>query len=575
MNTIEAQPLLEPGTLGQWIAERSGIWQMKFMNPSELDSLAKEREVRIWAEHIVYLWQLRLLRADLVISKRRLRIAGLISLGRDEDGQLLYADGRRAHRRTQGWLSAVAKLPPLPSDVELVFHPFRFYVLYQLQRVSHVPIHPLQAFLASKGYLRLAQDLIENYRQWTASPDFVPLVSHWNDVASLAIASEPCAYERIFGQFIMPGGIDEKIQRERIAQHWEDLAPVYQRLGAEAARKVCDELCLEAYRLDPNEDIQTLLRLVEGQSRLRITGHTGGAVYLRTMAEMVRRAAEQALSIELPEEDEYRSGPVRRVVKQQLYGSSRLLDGDRRSANEFVRDFGLDYGTRVHWYVEGDTEWHALDSILGKSGWRGIEIFNLRGRVQQKGGLAFRDNLRADLRAGIFSFVSVDGDRSDNARAVRKAAEDDEIHGRFLISQPDFEFENFTLMELEEVLWGIAHENHAAGADREKLHRAIETASSATALLAAARRALPELREIAKGPEWGKRLMAYAMNHPELPDGKQRPIVEMMISALKCVRLVDYHLTKTRFRVDPNTGKSIERDTASSGVASPASEAGA
>ena len=67
-------------------------------------------------------------------------------------------------------------------------------------------------------------------------------------------------------------------------------------------------------------------------------------------------------------------------------------------------------------------------------------------------------------------FISIDGDRSDNVRIVRKAAEEDDICGRFFISEPDFEFQNFTLDELEEILWKVCEDRGAPDSIRKNLH---------------------------------------------------------------------------------------------------------
>ena len=51
-------------------------------------------------------------------------------------------------------------------------------------------------------------------------------------------------------------------------------------------------------------------------------------------------------------------------MKGEDYGSHRLLGGVRDVANAFARGFGLDYGVRVRWRVEGYTEWGALRGIF-------------------------------------------------------------------------------------------------------------------------------------------------------------------------------------------------------------------
>ena len=59
---------------------------------------------------------------------------------------------------------------------------------------------------------------------------------------------------------------------------------------------------------------------------------------LLTMAEVLRRAIEEVFSIQLQEEDQWRD-----EAKEKLFGSKRLLDGDRNADNELLRQRGLSY----------------------------------------------------------------------------------------------------------------------------------------------------------------------------------------------------------------------------------------
>lgn len=68
--------------------------------------------------------------------------------------------------------------------------------------------------------------------------------------------------------------------------------------------------------------------------------------------------------------------------------------------------------------MEGNSEYHALQSVFGS--YIAIDLVNLRGHVVAKAGkgVGFRDNLRSDLKSLVFSFVSIDGDRSDYLGAL-------------------------------------------------------------------------------------------------------------------------------------------------------------
>jgi hypothetical protein len=181
-------------------------------------------------------------------------------------------------------------------------------------------------------------------------------------------------------------------------------------IEVEALEQARRDLCIAAELLDRNKQVHTLLRLAKGDARLKLKGHLGGAMYLLTIAETLRRATEKANGILLPEEDELGFGWTPLDMKKNLYGSNRLLDGDRKAAGEFLRDFRLDYGIRLRCYVEGDTEYYALKALLDDYNATWVQLINLSGQVVEKRGrgIAFRESLRNDLNAHIFSCVVVD-----------------------------------------------------------------------------------------------------------------------------------------------------------------------
>jgi hypothetical protein len=237
---------------------------------------------------------------------------------------------------------------------------------------------------------------------------------------------------------------------------------------------------------------------------------------VRIMAEIVRRFTEEVFETSLPEEDEQGFGFTPTNMKKDRYGSNRVLDGERSVANAFVRGFGLDYGVRVRWYVEGYTEWGALGTVFGRFGGTGVELHNLRARVVSKGRTGFESNLQTDLEGKVFSFVMVDGDRKDYVDAIRKAAEEGRICGRFFIQEPDFEFANFTKEELEQILWEYAEEHGALPEERKQLHEAVRHTSSGRELEEETKRVLTErFRDFRRNQDWGERLMTFAWDNSE------------------------------------------------------------
>ncbi len=542
---------------------------MHLLSQDRFASFAKNRGLNYSFGSDTYeLWRIGLLKADLIEAPCELGIPGLELFRIDEEGNHLYLDTREAI--AEGGLSgSIGRLSDLRCNVHLHFHPFRYYVLYEIDQTLKLDFHPKQQLLNPAGYQTLLERWQSHFQEWTASSAFQRQLQYWENITELAIATEPCAYTKLFSTIRRPVQITEETQQAAIRSHWEELQTHYKCIGKDTIEPARQELCIQAEMLDPNKTIHTILRLTSGERRIDdVKGRLGGSLVLLAMAEMIRRAEEEAFDVQLPEEDEMGFGIVYRDARRELYGSERLLDGNHTVADEFLRQQGLDYGVRVRWYVAGDTEYHAIESFVEH--FPAIQLINLRGRVVERGdkGVSFRDSLRADIAAGIFSWVSVDGDRGDYVRAVRKAAEVDEICGMFYVAKQDFEFANFTPTEREEILWEIALEYGATPSSQAILHCAIQDAKSTEELLKAARRELPELAEVGKGAEWGKRLMKYALDHAEMPLGyptqqHPRPVLDAVQWAIQAAH-VNYRYNREKYRTDPATGKIVPRQVSDS-----------
>lgn len=560
--------LLKHDLFGTWIAKRRHIWQMDFLNINKLAGFSQKHGLSLFEKQdIIQLWQLGLLQADIIKCEQKIQRAGLVEHGKDEDEEYIYSDERPIPSYSASWEEAVAKLEPLSPDIQLLFHPFRFYVLAQLEgtlsrtRIIEKAPFPLQSYSIPD---------FSFFQSWANSSGFKEKIQKWNDVASLAIMAEPCFYGSIFHSLSASYPLDFEMLREHIIKHWEDVAQCYKNVGIELLKEIHQEVCHVTQMLDSNTDVHIILRLGSGELRSKLEGKLGGSMHLNSIAEVLRRATERALETFLPEEDERSLGGYPKDAKKLLYGSNRLLDGNRLVSNEFLKQFGLVYNLRLRWYVEGDTEWGVLNTYFKEREATDIEIINVHAHVAQKAGrgLTFRDSLRSDIGMHIFSFVSIDGDRTDFSSAVRKAAEDDEICGAFFISHRDFEFENFELSELEDILWAVATERSRSmvnEGDHRKLHDAIQGARNGTGLIDKARKTLPLLADLKKDTNWGERLMRYALEHP-LKQGKERQVIEAINYAFFLARtpaLESYEVTRQSFKVDKNTGRLVPRSTAS------------
>jgi hypothetical protein len=242
-----------------------------------------------------------------------------------------------------------------------------------------------------------------------------------------------------------------------------------------------------------------------------------------------------------------------------LYGADRVLDAPQTALRVFLSEAGIDYGTKVRCYLEGDTEYGALNAAVGRFG--GIEFVNLRGQVAEKRGrgLAFRDSLRNDVQAHVFSFIIMDTDNGDYVRVVRKAADDDVICGRFFLSSPDFELANFSIPELCSIIVNLAKQRGMDSLSEAELLSAVTGASSGKEFFKRAVSKLPRLGVFQKSEEWGEALMNYALQNPHLRENVTRPVIEAAELIIRA-RTLKYLISREKFRVDARTGELVSRD---------------
>jgi hypothetical protein len=148
--------------------------------------------------------------------------------------------------------------------------------------------------------------------------------------------------------------------------------------------------------------------------------------------------------------------------------------------------------------------------------------------------------------------VSLDSDRSDFAKVVRRAVEEDEPCGLVQYSEPDFESANFDRRELADLIWEIVSGSVPAGR-RSEVEAAVMEAP-ANRILDAVRTVAPEIT-LKKGAEWGRLLMRYALAHPlQRVTGVRRPILDALEAAVNA-NTASFHSTRSRFRLDPATGR--------------------
>src|SRR4051812_5339071 len=96
--------LLEPSLPGAWIVEHNRIGQISLLMAKELAQFCSDRGLSDFREKgIIQLWQLGLLKADLIESDEEFTYDGLVARGTDGYGRYLYSDERQLQQRPEGW----------------------------------------------------------------------------------------------------------------------------------------------------------------------------------------------------------------------------------------------------------------------------------------------------------------------------------------------------------------------------------------------------------------------------------------------------------------------------------------
>jgi hypothetical protein len=552
-------PMVDRRVLARWMAKYWHIWQMDLLTPAELSSYASYRGLTFWSSHVRELWEAGLLRADLVVVDGKFNRPGFSYVGHDSDGQRLYADERQMGPLPEGWSVEHPTSSGLGAAA-LLFHPFRYYVLFHLSQMLDPAIVPIMTLRPAERYQTLLGETLSEIKQPSNFLLVMEDLEKYQDVASLCVAAEPYAFTRVFGVLKTPLPITRETQSRVLTGYRHKVANLFTRIGA--IERTHLDLCRDVHIVEPNEDVHTLLTLGHGEERLKLRGRLGGAMLVRGMAEILRRTAEDVFDKDLPEEDEHLGRLGARCAKEKLFGSRRLLDGDWRAADEFARTFGLRYGHHLRWYVEGKTEYFALRHILEKLYASDITVIDLLVRVAEKGHSAFRQSLDADIDARIFSFVSIDGDVSENVKVVKKSARDDVLCGAFFISRPNFECANFSPEELEQLVWKLAKAEGATDEQYETFMSGIvgwdKVNCKLDDLFRRSEAALGLHGTPAKGEAWGKVLIEYAWENQTHPSGQTREVITAIYSVFRA-RHTNYHLNRTKYRVDENSGRMVPR----------------
>jgi hypothetical protein len=444
------------------------------------------------------------------------------------------------------------------------YHPFQAWQAYRLRWHLNLAVDPMTVFAAPDRY----QEMIERARsgrlisasRWVSDWQFVDSFR----MTTFLVTAAPLVMFRISRKVVSNPLAGESYEDYWLWRGKHEANDLMSDLGVTASdlRRWHELLAADAYRIDPLSSWFDLVQQVSWDKKERARNDVLLAHDFYVMAQIVRHYAADFLSVDLPEEDEVWHGPHARVVKENLYGTPKVTLADRKTRRRIAREFGVVGDERLVWYVEGETEEAFIDRYGDlqqmAADAAGITVVNLRG----EGGLkspGFHERLKVDGREERFTYVMVDGSAETKA-ALRRVSEEYLITAGYRIWDGDFESANFTDSELAEVVRRVAAEDGVdVSIDGDCISQArLNQASSEQAINQCLR---GQHYRLPKGKRWGERLAEWAKENP-CPEEKavdgERPVVAVF---LMCIRnsFADYLGSVTEYRVDPETGKIVER----------------
>jgi hypothetical protein len=442
----------------------------------------------------------------------------------------------------------------LDEDGAPLFHPFRIFPVHRILGRLDLRIAKTQS-LYPEGYSRLAERMLKEVPR---DEEFRRLAREWNRVVDLAVLLEPIYWPRIVetlrGSFL---GTEEDARRARRAFRSRTL-DFLRTLDSQLWKRVHECLRIDAARLDDNSHLYILLRVAKWEQRKRLTGQLSASLWLRHMAEVIRRGFQDAFDERWPEEYEA-TGHWVKGARERLFGAERPLDSAMWAKPFVAREFGLFTGSSARWYVEGDTEYFAFLELLSEPEYYGIELKNLQGLIAERKGnsaLKLEGMLRDDRRSRRFSMISSDYDVAENRRFLQRQISDDNLVGGVALHKPDFEFANFTLAELVEIAARLDESMGFAGASVREASRGVITGGKAFEqwYRSVSARSGVDL----KGEAWGRALGRYASEHPTIEDGRERPVFGQVRSAASGWS-TSYAFHYESFTLDPDTFEMIPK----------------
>lgn len=438
-------------------------------------------------KNIQDLWMTKILNADVVQSiGSPLQVDGL-NFVKQENNEFFYID-QRVIADNYIFGSGLHSFSYENSNVKLYFHRFRLFSILYILNIAKYNFDTLQFLIYQDGVKKII-DLENTHDKNTPRfhTSFVKENLSRNNTIALSVIS-------------------------KLYQNIPDIIELFKNISVEEIEAIRKKICLISEDLDGNPYLHLLIRLMNDDFRRDLKGNIGASMVLFDMAESIRRAIERTHDVKLPEEIENGFSFWTKGYKQKYYSRERLYD-DSSIAKEIFKLIGADYSIKIRCYVEGETEQSIVQSIL--SGATSIEVINLKGKMSSsKKIFDIRDFLKRDMEDKIFSVVIVDNDREDVKRTLKQSCKNNEFFGQIFYSDPDFEFENFTKVELEQIISNYAGKEGALDTEIDSFKQLLKSIDNAKALEKLVRDSFKVLNNFGKGEDWGKHLAKYVNENP-------------------------------------------------------------
>jgi hypothetical protein len=221
-----------------------------------------------------------------------------------------------------GWLTSDGT----DYDGKPLFHPFRLYTFHKILEACALRMAP-EAPLQPDSVLRLTEKMLVCL---PSSEEIAKLARQWDSIVDLAILLEPIYWPDITDRVSIGlfGSIEKHETqllkyRELPQRLLKDLDQSYWREQHESLRRDAD-------LIDGNSELYLLLRVGAWDRRKELNGRLSGALWIRHLAEVIRKGFEEIHSEKWLEEDQA-FGRWLPGAREREFGSQRPLDDILRS----------------------------------------------------------------------------------------------------------------------------------------------------------------------------------------------------------------------------------------------------